>query len=202
MTFSQLPQHCSPLRARKIRQSLPQQRRPGPAPLRNRLVRGLDEQTIEHPQERPAPIHHRPNTHGIQDPDDRLGLGLGDHDVVELEIAGEAEFRNLLLGLRSYHYRAQRRAVTTLREFYYDTRDWKLLRRGYSCRLVERLNDDGTVIYFIEITGDAPGERAFAVASEVSGAVGQSMTAGSWEWTLSERRELAAVTVPVQAYGA
>lgn len=113
--------------------------------------------------------------------------------ALELEIEGEAAFRNLLLGLRSYHYRAQRQAVTTLREFYYDTDDWSLVRRGYSCRLVERLTDDGTAIYAIEVTRDAPGKRAFEVVSQLSVPVGQLMTAGSWDPILSAQRELPAV---------
>jgi len=108
--------------------------------------------------------------------------------TLTFEIADRTEFENLLLGLRSYHYRARRRAVTTLREFYYDTRDWKLAQQSYSCRLVERIGDDGKADHSIELTRFSPGPEGFDAVDELGDSDRQLAAEALWERALSAPR--------------
>lgn len=113
-----------------------------------------------------------------------------DDEHMPLEISGPGDFEHFLLGLRSYQYRARRRAGTSIREYYYDTADWTLARRSHAYVLARRTGDDGVASYSVRLSG-VEEEGAFEISSEVPGPLGEAITEGEWQRGLPGRLELA-----------
>lgn len=103
-----------------------------------------------------------------------------------LELSGPEEFERLLLGLRSYQYRARRRAGSSVREYYYDTEDWALARAGRAYAFDVRLGDDGVPTYSLRLAG-VPGEQSSEITALLPAQVGDAIAAGAWERALPGR---------------
>lgn len=63
---------------------------------------------------------------------------------LRLTSLNDRAFLELLIALRTFHYRAQFSGLAEYRDVFMDTPDWSLLNQGYALRIRERSKGDGT----------------------------------------------------------
>ena len=113
---------------------------------------------------------------------------------LRLEVIQSGDFEEILLSLRTFHYRAQRRGVAVYSDVYYDTSDWELYRNGYSYRFRERRGNDGDVDYLLRLEREPRfvlgGTKKIDLRNMVPAGIGDRIVQGAWEILVGEIDEL------------
>ena len=68
---------------------------------------------------------------------------------LRLSTLNDKAFLELLIALRTFHYRAQLSDVAEYRDVFLDTPDWELQRQGYALRLREKSKTDDTSAFAV-----------------------------------------------------
>ncbi len=113
---------------------------------------------------------------------------------LRLEVIQSGNFEEILLSLRTFHYRAQPRGVAVYSDVFYDTPDWELYRNGYSYRFRERRGDDGQVDFLLRLEREPrfveEGTKKLDLKDKVPAAMGGRIAQGAWEMLVGKIDEL------------
>ena len=113
---------------------------------------------------------------------------------LRLEVIQSGDLEEILLSLRTFHYRAQPRGVAVYSDVFYDTPDWALYRNGYSYRFRERRSDDGNVVFLLRLEREprfvVEGTKKIDLRDKVPAGMGDRIAQGAWEMPVGEIDEL------------
>ena len=109
---------------------------------------------------------------------------------LRLEVTQSGDLKEILLSLRTFHYRAQPRGVAVYSDVFYDTPDWELYRNGYSYRFRERRGDNGDVTFLLRLEREprfvAEGTKKIDLRDKVPADMGGRIAQGAWEMLVGE----------------